>query len=122
MGLVTKIVGAVTAGAGAVVVFYGISDPQLSWIYYFIGLIVMSIGFSLFSAGGRGAEERKPPPPTVTEIRCDNPECTFKEIRDFQKGDYILKPIDVPCPKCQSSMTIHGVYVVREEPDEKYAI
>lgn len=121
MSIMTKIIGAVTAGAGAVILFYGISNPEIDFLVYFVGLIVMSIGFSLFNAG-RGVEERKPPPPTVTEIRCDDPECTFKEIRDFKKGDYILKPVEVLCPKCQGSMTVHGIYMVREEPEQKYAV
>ena len=56
----------------------------------------------------------------MTEIRCGS--CEFKEIRDFMKGDYILKVVEEPCPKCQTKMTIEGVYIIREEPKETYNV
>ena len=65
-------------------------------------------------------KEEKPPPPTVTEIRCND--CDFKEIRDFKKGDYVLKAVEETCPKCQTGMTIEGVYIIREEPKETYNV
>ena len=117
MGIVSKLIGIIIAVSGIAILFFGSSDPVWSFGYYILGLVMMSIGLTLVTSG-RDRKEQKPPPPTVTEIRCDNPECTFKEIRDFQKGDYILKPMDAKCPKCQSTMTIHGVYVVREEEPE----
>ncbi len=118
MGIISKIIGAAFAGIGAVIVFYGMNaDPTLSLILWFVGLMIMSIGFSLIT-GGRKQTEQEPPPPTVTEIHCDNPECDFKEIRQFEKDDYVLKPLDAKCPKCSGNMTIEGVYVVREEKEE----
>jgi hypothetical protein len=30
-----------------------------------------------------------------------------------------LKAVEAICPKCQSAMTIEGVYIVREEPEDK---
>jgi hypothetical protein len=117
MGMISKIIGAAFAGIGAVVVFLGMNDPNWSLVYWFIGIIVMSIGFSLIT-GGRKEVQQEPPPPTVTEIHCDNPECDFKEIRQFEKGDYILKLLSAKCPKCAGTMTIEGVYVVKEDKDE----
>ena len=117
MGLVSRLLGIIIAGSGIAILFFGSSDPVWSFGYYILGLILMSVGLTLVTSRST-AGEKKPPPPTVTEIRCDNPECTFKEIRDFQKGDYILKPMETQCPTCHSTMTIHGVYVVREEEPE----
>ncbi len=117
MGLVSKILGIIIAISGIAVLWFGSSDPVWSFGYYIVGLILMSVGLTLVTSR-QSTKEKKPPPPTVTEIRCDDPECTFKEIRDFQKGDYILKPMESECPKCQSPMTIHGVYVIREEEPE----
>lgn len=113
MGVITKLLGIAFVVAGGAMFFLGSSDQNLYFIYYFLGLTIMAMGFSLLTAGSR--KEEKPTPPTVTEIACDNSECTFKEIRDFQKGDFILKPLETKCPKCQGSMTIQGVYMVREE-------
>jgi len=118
MGIASRIFGLALAAGGFFILWFGMGSPAdpLSYIYSFLGMIVMAMGFAFLTAGSK-KDEKKPPPPTVTEIRCNS--CDFKEIRDFQKGDYVLKPVETTCPKCQSTMTIEGVYMVREEPDEK---
>ena len=119
MGVLSKVIGIVFAGVGFLLLFYGLGDTTLlSYLWSFLGLIVMSVGFALLTAGK--PKEEKPPPPTVTEIKCNA--CDFKEIRDFKKGDYILKPVEETCPKCQSTMTIEGVYIIREEPEDKIEV
>ncbi|MFW9787850.1 MAG: hypothetical protein ACFFE1_09255 [Candidatus Thorarchaeota archaeon] len=115
MGIISRILGLVFAAAGFLILWLTWGTPG-QFIWSFVGMFVMAMGFTLLTAG-RQQKEAKPPPPTVTEIRCDS--CDFKEIRDFQKGDYVLKPVEASCPKCQSSMTIEGVYIVREEPEDK---
>ena len=123
MGMISKIIGLVLAAAGALIVVFGMDgDPGLQYVWFFIGLLLVSMGLTLVT-GGRKQVEQEPPPPTVTEIHCDNPECDFKEIRQFESGDYVLKPIDAKCPKCSGTMTIEGVYVVKEDkPEDKIDI
>ncbi len=119
MGLISKLIGIVLAAAGFLLLFFGINETSvMSYVYSFLGLIVMALGFALLTAGR--PKEEKLPPPTITEIKCNN--CDFKEIRDFKKGDYILKTVEEACPKCQTGMTIEGVYMIREEPKEKYNV
>ena len=119
MGIVSKLLGIVLAAGGFIILFFGMNDTTVMfYVYSFVGLIVMSFGFALLTAGK--PKEEKAPPPTVTEIRCND--CDFKEIRDFKKGDYILKPVEDLCPKCQTGMTIEGVYIIREEPKETYNV
>ncbi len=113
VGMKSKLIGIALAAVGFVILFFGMSETTaMSYVYSFLGLLVMSMGFALLTGGKR--KEETPPPPTVTEIRCND--CDFKEIRDFKKGDYILKTVEEACPKCQTGMTIEGVYVIREEP------
>ncbi len=50
----------------------------------------------------------------ATTILCQK--CGFKNIRDFQRGDYILKDTE-ECPKCNEKMIINSVY--REAKEEK---
>jgi hypothetical protein len=123
VGMISKIIGLALTGSGAILLVLGMNGTGdiLSYVFFFVGLLAMSMGFSLMTAG-RGKAPPTPPPPTVTEILCDSPDCDFKEIRDFEKGDYILKPLELTCPKCTSSMTIQGVYIVRPEPEEKERI
>ncbi|MBE0527126.1 hypothetical protein E4H12_13775 [Candidatus Thorarchaeota archaeon] len=117
--MISKLIGIALAATGFILLFYGMNDPSvMSYVYSFLGLLVMSMGFALLTAGR--PKEEKTPPPTVTEIRCND--CDFKEIRDFKKGDYILKAVEEACPKCQTGMTIEGVYIIREEPKEKYNV
>ncbi len=118
MGVISKILGMVLTASGALILTYSF-DPSvgsLSFVYFIVSLVVMSVGFGLLTAGKR-KREVKTSLPTVTEIRCNG--CDFKEIRDYEKGDYILKPLEAKCPKCSGKMTIEGVYVVREEPDQE---
>jgi hypothetical protein len=118
LGMLSRIIGAILSGAGAFILFYGMNDPNMAWVWFFIGLLVISIGFNMMAAG-REPKAPKPPPPTITEVRCNSPNCDFKDIRDFQKGDYVLKPLDTKCPKCGSMMTIEGVYIVKEEEEKE---
>ena len=119
MGLISKLIGIALAIVGFILLFFGMNDPSvMSYVYSLLGLIVMSLGFALLTAGR--PKEEKLPPPTVTEIRCNS--CDFKEIRDFKKGDFILKSVEDACPKCQTGMTIEGVYIIREEPKETYNV
>lgn len=46
-------------------------------------------------------------PKVSTTIMCSK--CGFKNIRDFQRGDYILKEAE-PCPKCNEKMMIASIY------------
>jgi len=53
-------------------------------------------------------------PKVSTTIMCNK--CGFKNVRDFQRGDYILKEAE-PCPKCNEKMLIASIY--REVKEEK---
>ncbi|MFQ5836478.1 MAG: hypothetical protein ACE5HG_01345 [Candidatus Bathyarchaeia archaeon] len=46
-------------------------------------------------------------PKVITTILCQK--CGFKNIRDFQRGDYIFKETE-PCPECNEKMMIASIY------------
>ena len=52
-------------------------------------------------------------PRVLTTLEC--PKCDFKNIRDFQREDYIFKKTG-PCQKCNETMTITAIY---REPKKK---
>ena len=53
----------------------------------------------------------------ATTILCQK--CGFKNIRDFQRGDYVFKEAE-GCPKCNEKMIIASIYrEVREEKKGK---
>jgi hypothetical protein len=46
-------------------------------------------------------------PRVITTILCQK--CGFKNVRDFQKGDYVFKETE-SCPKCNEKMMIASIY------------
>ncbi|NIM45447.1 MAG: hypothetical protein GTO54_07465 [Nitrososphaeria archaeon] len=54
-------------------------------------------------------------PKVFTAIQCSS--CDFSSVRDFQKGDYVLKEAE-PCPKCEGSSFISSIYRETEEKEE----
>jgi hypothetical protein len=92
-----------------------ISSPQ-SGAEYFI--LIGFIGLALFAY--MLLQTRRKPlhvalemPRVITTILCQK--CGFKNIRDFQQGDYIFKGTE-PCPKCKKKMMVSSIY---REVDEK---
>jgi hypothetical protein len=56
-------------------------------------------------------------PPVTTTIECKK--CGFKSVREFQRGDYILKELE-PCQKCSDKMMITAIYrEVKDKDREK---
>ncbi|MCS7113825.1 MAG: hypothetical protein RMJ15_03005 [Nitrososphaerota archaeon] len=57
-------------------------------------------------------------PPVTTTIECRK--CGFKNVREFQRGDYIFKEVE-PCQKCNEKMLITAIYrEVREKKKEVF--
>ena len=46
-------------------------------------------------------------PHVMTTLEC--PKCDFKNIREFQRGDYIFKETE-SCQKCDGTMKITAIY------------
>jgi len=56
-------------------------------------------------------------PRVITTILCQK--CGFKNIRDFQRGDYVFKEMEV-CPECKEKMMISSIYrEVKEKEKEQ---
>jgi predicted RNA-binding Zn-ribbon protein involved in translation (DUF1610 family) len=51
----------------------------------------------------------------ATTMAC--PKCGFKNIREFERGDYIFKEDVEDCPKCEEKMMIASIY--READEEE---
>lgn len=57
-------------------------------------------------------------PPVTTTIECKK--CNFKNIREFQRGDYIFKEVE-PCQKCSDKMMITAIYrEVKEKEKDRF--
>jgi len=49
-----------------------------------------------------------PMQPVITTMQC--PKCGLKNVRDFQRGDFIFKETEQQCPKCNEKLSIAAIY------------
>ncbi len=103
---------------------WGGQDSQLAAIILAgIGLIALAIaGFLIHQSRKQAAEVKLEIPKVMSIIECQNKECSNKTIREFQRGDYVFKNLDVPCPKCNSKQMITAAYKEIREKEKTYAV
>jgi len=87
--------------------------------YIVIGLGSLALSaFMLFQTKRAMPQLMIEPERVSTTILCNK--CGFKNLRDFQRGDYILKEAE-PCPKCNEKMMIASIYrEVKEKEKESF--
>ncbi len=90
------------------------NDPTMGYylLIGFIGLILST--YMLLQTRRRVQKFTLETKPVTTTIIC--PSCDFKEVRNFERGDYILKELG-PCTKCEGIMMISAIY--REIPEKR---
>lgn len=87
-----------------------------SLVFFVLGVLGIAFSFLMVNrvmGAGIPLPVQKTP---ITSIRC--PKCSFKNIRDFQVGDYIPKPMEA-CPSCGTQTTIDGIYIEDTSPKKK---
>jgi hypothetical protein len=90
--------------------------PEGDWLLYLV-IGVSSLALSTYML----VQTRRKTPRVIfkpykiaTTLSC--PKCGFKNIREFERGDYIFKEDAGDCPKCEEKMMIASIY---READEK---
>jgi len=83
-------------------------DSTSALPYMMIGFIGLAISaYMLLQAQRKPLQAALEMPKVVTTILCQK--CGFKNIRDFERGDYIFKDTE-PCPKCNEKMMVTSIY------------
>ena len=104
--------------------FYGVdaytrNQQSVSAGYFmligFIGLALSA--YMLLQTKRRPLQAALKMPRVITTILCQK--CGFKNIRDFQRGDYIFKEMEV-CPKCDDKMMIFSIYREVKEKEKEH--
>ena len=105
MILITVILSVIALFLGLTI--YESQDPTaLSYILIgFIGLAISA--YLLFQTKRKPSRVALEMPQVITTILCQK--CGFKNIRDFQKGDYIFKETEL-CPECNEKTMITSIY------------
>lgn len=93
---------------------YSVGSYEVAMILLIIGFLgVAACTYVLFQTRQRMIKLRIEMPPITTTIECRK--CGFKTVREFQRGDYIFKEVDM-CQKCNEKMLITAIYrEVREK-------
>ena len=83
----------------------------LTW-YLLLVLVILIIFSTLFSATRRRVLVTIRGMRTITVLQCEK--CDYKEEREFQVGDYVLKRVG-ECVKCKGPLYISMIYGVPEK-------
>lgn len=97
------------------------NDPIMGY-YLLIGFIGLALStYMLFQTRRRIRRFTLKTPPITTTIVCSK--CGFKNVRKFERGDYILKKVG-PCTKCEETMMISAIYreITEKGKEEKVFI
>ncbi len=83
--------------------------------------LAMSVGL-LFQSKRQAAEVKIEAPKVMTLTECTNKGCNNKTSREFQRGDYVYKEIDVPCGKCGGKQMVTAIYKEVKEKEKTYNV
>jgi len=96
-------------------IIYMVQGEEFTSTALFLGALALT-GISW--AVSRAAAAREVPLVRVfevsTELIC--PSCGFRELRAFQKGDYIFKPAG-KCPRCGKERYISSIFREEKAPE-----
>ena len=96
------------------------SDFQFAVVLLAMGLLAMGLSvYVLLQSRKRMASMKIEAPKVMTTIECKK--CGFKSVREFQRGDFILKDLD-PCQKCNDKMIITAIYKEVKEKEKTYGV
>jgi hypothetical protein len=112
--LLIAIVLVITA-LSVVALYYGIQAyPEGDWsLYLLIGFSGIGLStYMLLQTRRKTLRIVFKPYHIATTMLC--PKCGFKNIREFERGDYIFKEVE-GCPKCEEKMMISSIYREAEE-------
>ncbi len=83
-------------------------DAESGSTYMILGATTLALSsYVLFQTRRKILKLALKTQPINTTILCEK--CGLKNIRDFQRGDYIFKEVE-PCPKCNEKMSISSIY------------
>jgi hypothetical protein len=99
---------------GATVIDQNTEAASFLLVLGFLGVALST--YVLFQTRRRMLKLKIVVPPVRTTVECKK--CGFKDLRDFQRGDYIFKEIG-PCQKCNDTMMITAIYKEVKEKEKQ---
>jgi hypothetical protein len=86
-----------------------------------IGLVALTMSvFTLYQSRRQVAQMKIEVPKVMTMVEC---KCGDKTVREFQRGDYVYKDLDVPCQKCPNTrQMITAIYKEVKEKEKTFNV
>jgi hypothetical protein len=107
----------------AIETYYVVGDTLAASIFAGVGLIAMAMClFLLYQSRRQAAEVKIDIPKVMSTIDCQNKGCANKTVREFQRGDYVFKDLDVSCGKCGGKQMITAIYKEVKVKEKTYAV
>jgi hypothetical protein len=94
------------------------NDPTMGY-YLLVGFVGLALStYMLFQTRRHAQRFTLESQPVVTTLVCDN--CGFKNVRNFERGDYILKDMG-KCTKCEGTTMVSAIYreIKEKRKDER---
>ena len=100
---------------------YYIGQTLAAGFLAIIGLVALTMSvFTLYQSRRQVAQMKIEIPKVMTTIEC---KCGSKTVRDFQRGDYVYKDLDVPCQKCPNTrQMITAIYKEVKEKEKTFNV
>ena len=97
------------------------SQPLAAGFLALIGIVALAMSaFTLYQSRRQVAQMKIEIPKVMTTVEC---KCGSKTVREFQRGDYVYKDLDVPCQKCPNSrQMITAIYKEVKEKEKTYNV
>jgi predicted RNA-binding Zn-ribbon protein involved in translation (DUF1610 family) len=75
-----------------------------------LGVAILAIStYLLFQTKRRPTKLGTEIQPLNTTVKCQK--CGFNNVREFQRGDYVFKQMDEPCPKCnEKTLSVAAIF------------
>ena len=87
---------------------FALGENLIAGYLVIIGVIAMALStYVLLQSRRRMTTMKTATPAMMTTIECRK--CDFKNVREFQRGDYVFKELD-KCQKCDDKMVITAIY------------
>ena len=102
---------------------YLANDLITAGLFAGIGAIAMAMSlFLLYQSRRQATEVKLDIPKVMTTIECQNKGCANKTVREFERGDYVFKDLDVACGKCGGKQMVTAIYKEVKEKEKTYAV
>ncbi len=102
---------------------YSLGKYDVAGFLVIIGLIALGLSVAvLYQTRGKASSVKIEAPKVMTTIECMNKGCGFKSVREFQRGDYVFKDLDVACQKCGGKQMITGIFKEVKEKEKTYNV